>query len=276
MMNQTGHNEDAGLVKPFLHHLEDLRQTLLHAAMALGAGMVIAFPLAPVILGILKRPLQQVSSNPDHLLQSMEVSGAFIAAMRIAFWSGFLLSAPALVYIIGKFVLPALKPTEKTLARYAGMLGAFLFIAGVMIGYFYTLPFALGAMFYLHDWLGVSALWTLSSYVAFSTQLLIAFGLAFEIPMVLLILGRLGIVTGEWLRTHRRHAVVGALIIACILTPPDVVSQIVMTIPLVLMYEGCIWIVMAWDRKKRLASALESEFENGEDTSYSSTPKDES
>ncbi|HMP88772.1 MAG TPA: twin-arginine translocase subunit TatC [Kiritimatiellia bacterium] len=238
------------MVKPFLEHLEDLRTTLLHCAAVLAAGMAIAFPLTPVILGILKRPLQSVSQNPDHLLQSMEVSGAFIAAMRMAFWSGFLMSAPVLVFIVGRFIMPALKPGEKQLARNAGILGAVLFIIGVMVGYFYTLPFALAAMFYLHDWLGVSALWTLSSYVTFSTQLLIAFGLAFEIPMILLILGRLGIVSGEWLRTHRRHAVVGALIIACILTPPDVVSQIVMTLPLVLMYEGCIWIVLAWDRKK--------------------------
>ena len=105
----------------------------------------------------------------------------------------------------------------------------------------------------VHDWLGVSALWTLGSYVAFSTQLLIAFGLAFEIPMVLLVLGRLGIISGIWLRDHRRHAVIVALIIACVLTPPDVVSQIVMTLPLLLMYEGCIWLVMAWDRQRKAA-----------------------
>ncbi len=240
----------SGVVKPFLDHLEDLRHTLIKSFVAIAAGMAVAFPLAPRILDVLKRPLHLVTSDPDRMLQSMEVSGAFIAAMRIAFWSGFLISTPLIILFLGQFVLPALKPSEKRLAARAGMLGAVLFLAGVAIGYFYTLPFALSAMFLINEWLGVVPLWTIGSYVVFSTQLLIAFGLAFEIPVVLLVLGRLGIVSGEWLRTHRRHAVVVALVIACVLTPPDVVSQIIMTIPLVLMYEGCIWLVMAWDRQK--------------------------
>lgn len=242
--------EDEGLVKPFLEHLEDLRQTLLRSGLALAIGMGVAFPLTPRLLGILKRPLHLVTDDPERMLQSLEVSGAFIAAMRMAFWGGLLLSAPVLVMLIGSFVLPALKPEEKKLASRAGVLGLALFVAGVLLGYFYTLPFALSAMFLFHGWMGVTPLWTVSSYVAFSTQLLIAFGLAFEIPMVLLVLGRLGIISGEWLRLHRRHAVVAALAIACVLTPPDVVSQVIMTIPLVLMYEGCIWLVLAWDRKR--------------------------
>ena len=118
------------------------------------------------------------------------------------------------------------------------------------------MPFALSAMYVFNDWLGVSASWTLSSYVTFTTQLLAAFGLAFELPMVLLILGRMGIISGEWLRVHRRHAIVVNLTIACILTPPDVVSQIIMTIPLVLMYEGCIWLVCLWDRNKALTTGV--------------------
>lgn len=243
-----------GMVKPFLEHLEDLRSALIRSFSAIAIGMCVAFPLAPQILGVLKRPLHRVTSDPDHMLQSMEVSGAFVAAMRMSFWSGLLFSMPALVMFIGSFILPALKPGEKRLAKQAGLLGLVLFTGGVLLGYFYTLPFALSAMFLFNDWLGVVPLWTVSSYVVFSTQLLIAFGLAFEIPLVLLILGRLGIVSGAWLRDHRRHAVVVALIIACVLTPPDVVSQIMMTIPLMLMYEGCIWLVLAWDRRRAQAS----------------------
>lgn len=255
-MSTTAHNADDGLVKPFLDHLEDLRRTLLRGAAVLALGMVIAFPLAPHLLGVLKQPLYLVTDNPDAMLQSMEVAGAFVAAMRIAFWGGILLSSPLLVIIIGQFVLPALTAPEKKLAGQAGALGALLFIGGVAFGYVYTLPFALSAMYLFNDWLGVAPLWTLSSYVTFAVQVLVAFGLAFEIPMVLLVLGRLGIVSGEWLRTHRRHAIVGALIIACILTPPDVVSQIVMTIPLVILYEACIWIVLAWDRKRVAGNAI--------------------
>ena len=254
-MNHPGREENTGLVKPFLEHLEDLRGVLIRSAIAITVGMIVSFPLAPQILDILKRPLYLVTDDPDHMLQSMEVSGAFISAMRIAFWSGLLVSMPLLVFFVGSFVIPALKPSEKKLAARAGAVGVLLFIAGVMLGYVYTLPFALSAMFVVNEWLGVVPLWTVGSYVTFSAQLLIAFGLSFEIPMVLLILGRLGIVSGEWLRAHRRHAVVAALVIACVLTPPDVISQIIMTIPLVLMYEGCIWLVLAWDRKKVLTEA---------------------
>ncbi|MGA1193462.1 MAG: twin-arginine translocase subunit TatC [Kiritimatiellia bacterium] len=259
-MNQATHESSAtgeqseGLIKPFLEHLEDLRFTLIRSFAAIAIGMVIAFPLAPRILDLLKQPLYRITEDPDRMLQSMEVSGAFISALRMAFWSGLLFSAPFIVLFVGQFVLPALKPAEKKLAGRAGLLGLVLFAAGVALGYFYTLPFALSAMFVMNEWLGVVPLWTINSYVTFSSQLLIAFGLAFEIPMVLLILGRLGIISGEWLRAHRRHAVVAALIIACVLTPPDVVSQIFLTIPLLLMYEGCIWLVLAWDRKRGLTS----------------------
>lgn len=249
-MAANAHNADEGLIKPFLDHLEDLRVTLIRAAAVIVAGMVVAFPLAPYILSLLKRPLRAVTENPDAMLQSMEVAGAFVSAMHIAFWSGILISSPLLVAVIGQFVLPAMTPAERRLAAQAGALGVLLFVGGVVFGYIYTLPFALSAMYLFNDWLGVSAMWTLTSYVTFTVQVLVAFGLAFEIPMVLLVLGRLGIVSGEWLRVHRRHAIVGALIIACILTPPDVVSQIIMTIPLVILYEGCIWLVKAWDRRR--------------------------
>jgi sec-independent protein translocase protein TatC len=257
-MNPIAHNQSEEMVKPFLDHLEDFRRALIQSVAAIVVGMIIAFPLAPSILHLLKKPLYMVTSNPDAMLQSMEVSGAFVSAMEMSFWSGILLSTPFLVFIIGGFILPALTASEKKLAMQAGGLGVVLFVFGVVFGYVYTLPFALSAMYLFNDWLGVSAMWTLSSYVSFTSQLLIAFGLAFEIPMVLLVLGRLGIITGEWLRTHRRHAIVAALIIACVLTPPDVVSQIIMTIPLVIMYEGCIWLVLAWDRKKGITNDLDS------------------
>lgn len=263
-MTRTALDEQTGLVKPFLDHLEDLRVVLIRSGIALALGVVVAFPLAPQILSVLKQPLHRVTDDPDRMLQTMEVAGGFISAMRIAFWSGLLVSMPLLVFFIGSFVIPALKPAEKKLAARAGVLGILLFGAGVALGYFYTLPFALSAMYVINAWLGVVPLWTVGSYVTFSTQLLMAFGLSFEIPMVLLILGRLGIVSGEWLREHRRHAIVVALTIACVLTPPDVVSQIIMTIPLVLMYEGCIWLVMAWDRRRRNADSVSDDIDSSQ------------
>lgn len=239
--------------KPFLEHLEDLRLVLIRCAMAIAAGMAIALLYTPEILGALKRPLYGLVENPDAFLRSIEVVGAFTATLRIAFWSGLVLAAPILVLIIGAYLVPALTPVERRAIGGVGVLSIVLFIAGVWMGYQFTLPFALKAMFGLHGWLGVSAEWTLTSYVAFATQLLIAFGLAFELPVVLLVLGRLGLITSQTLRTYRRHAIVGILTIAMILTPPDIFSQILMGIPLILLYEACIWVIWSWERTAQKA-----------------------
>ena len=97
--------------------------------------------------------------------------------------------------------------------------------------------------------------WTLASYVTFTTQTLIAFGLAFEIPVVLLILGRLGIISSQALRTYRRHAVVAALVVGAVLTPPDIFSQMILAGPLILLYEATVWIVWSWERSARRAAS---------------------
>lgn len=234
--------------KPFLEHLEDLRRVLIRSALAMAAGMAIALVYTPEILAKLKLPLHAIVENPETFLRSIEVVGAFTATLRIAFWSGLVLSAPLLVLIIGAYLVPALTPQERRAISGVGVLSLVLFAAGVWMGYRFTLPFALRAMFMLHGWIGIAAEWTLTSYVTFATQLLIAFGLAFELPVVLLVLGRLGLISSTTLRTYRRHAIVGILVLAMVLTPPDVFSQLLMGIPLMLLYEACIWIIWSWER----------------------------
>ncbi len=237
--------------KPFLAHLEDLRRVLLRVAAVLAVGMGIALAFTPRILELLKAPLYGMVENPNTFLRSIEVAGAFTATLRIAFWSGLVLSTPFLVLIIGAYLLPVLTPKERRAIGGGGVASVLLFAGGVWMGYVFTLPFALRAMFALHAWLGIMAEWTLTSYVTFSTQVLVAFGLAFELPVVILILGRLQIVSSQWLRTYRRHAIVVILIIAAILTPPDVFTQMLMGIPLIAMYEACIWLIWSWERADR-------------------------
>lgn len=237
--------------KPFLEHLEDLRVVLIRCALAIAGGMAIALIYTPSILAILKRPLEGLVENADVFLRSIEVAGAFTATLRIAFWSGLVLASPVLVLIVGAYLVPALTPAERRALGGVGILSVLLFVAGVGMGYAFTLPFALRAMFGLHGWLGIAAEWTLTSYVTFATQLLIAFGLAFELPVVLLVLGRLGLISSSTLRRFRRHAIVAILTIAMILTPPDIFSQILMGVPLILLYEVCIWVIWGWERAGR-------------------------
>jgi len=235
--------------KPFLEHLDDLRQTLVRCAMVFGAAFLISLPFTPWFLGMLKRPLHALVDDPDTFLPSMEVVGAFAVTMRVALWCGLIISAPFLIFFIGHFVAPGLTEKERRIVGRCMGFAVVLFIAGVLLGYFITLPVALEMMFRWHTWLGIRPLWTINSYVAFSSQLLIAFGLAFEMPVVVLILGRFGIVSSTMLRDKRRHIIIGLLVLAMLLTPPDVVTQLIMAIPLILLCELCIWLLWMSERR---------------------------
>ena len=247
--------EKAPELKPFLAHLEDLRTMLLRSAAALILGMIIAAPLLPRIMTILKAPLKKLVENPDTFLRSMEVTGALTSAMTMSFWCGLLISLPFLLFFIGAFVFPALTPREQKTILSACGFGVALFFFGVFLGYRFTLTFAVAAMFSVGTWMGIQAEWTLSSYVTFTTQLLIAFGLAFELPLLLLVLGKLGVVRYEHLRDKRRHAILAILSLGAALTPPDVVSQMIMSVPLYILFELCIWIIWWWERNEQKAES---------------------
>ena len=238
-------------VKPFLAHLEDLRKTIIRCAAALAVGMAIAVPLTPQIMALLELPLRSVTDNPGQFLRSIEVAGAFSVSMNIALWAGLLFSSPFLLLFIGGFIFPGLTGREKRAVINAGGFAVVLFVVGVLFGYKFTLPAALKIMFSMHAWLGIRPEWTVTSYVTFSLQLLIGFGLVFELPTILLTLGKLGIINSLQLRKMRRHAIVIILIVAAALTPPDVFSQLLMGLPLIALYELCIWLVWMDERKKR-------------------------
>lgn len=238
--------------KPFLEHLEELRWTILGCLGALALGMALAAPLAPKLLKILRAPLAGVTEHPEQFLQSLEITGGFAIAFQIIFWCGLLLSAPLILLLIGRFVFPGLKRKERKAVTVALVCALLLFALGVALGYAIVLPVALRVMLGLHAWMGIQAWWTVTSYVAFTIQLLIAFGLAFELPMVLMVLGYLGVVSSSLLRSKRPHAVVILLILAMVLTPgPDVFSQVVMAVPLILLYELCIWAIRLFERKRQ-------------------------
>ncbi len=235
--------------KPFLDHLEDLRGVLIRSAMAVAIGTAIALPLVPRIFAILKRPLARVVRDPDAFLQSIEVTGAFSVTVRIGLWSGILISAPFLVYFIGGFIFPGLTEGERRAVLRSSGFAIALFVVGVLLGYFVTLPVALRMMFGLHEWIGVRPAPQATSYVAFSIQLLLAFGVAFQMPVVLAMLGRLGVISAAQLRERRRYVIVILLMASMVLTPPDILTQLVMAGPLVILYEGCIWLVDWFERR---------------------------
>ncbi len=237
--------------KPFLDHLEDLRRTLLRMAAAFALAFALALPLAPRVFALLRRPLERAVGGAEPYLRSLEVAGAFALAMRVSFWTALILAAPWMIYFATRFVYPGLTRRERRVVTRALFAAAALFALGVALGYAITLPLALRVMLGIHAWMGVRAEWIIGSYIVFALQLLLAFGLVFELPVLLVVLGRLGVITAALLRRYRRHAIVVLLIVAAVLTPPDVVTQIVMAAPLIVLYEICIWLIAAMERDRR-------------------------
>ncbi|MDP6491390.1 MAG: twin-arginine translocase subunit TatC [Kiritimatiellia bacterium] len=244
--------------KPFVEHLDDLRRTILWSLIALGAGMAFAFPLAPYVLKLLKVPVAQSGVDPETFLRVLRVAGGLSITLRIGFWGGLLLALPFILLAVGWFVFPGLTQRERRAIRNALGMAVVLFAAGVSFGYFLVLPSVVQLMLRINEWLGLTCDFVeLADYVSFVLRLLIAFGLAYELPVVIVVLGHLGIVTSASLRAYRRHVIVGLLVAAMLLTPPDPLSQIMMALPLVVLYEICIWIV--WVRQRAAMKSKELE-----------------
>lgn len=243
--------------KPFLQHLEELRWTIFGSLIALASAMLICIPLAPFIFKWLCAPLRKITAQPELFLRSLDVTGAFSVILQTVFWGGLVLSAPIILLVAGRFVFPGLTRRERQMARAAGSLALALFIFGAALGFFVTLPIALKIFFSLHAWLGIQAEWTAPSYIAFCLQLLLLFGLSFELPLLIMILGYFQVVSAAFLRLYRRHAIVVILILAMVLTPgPDVVSQLIMALPMFILYEACIWIIRLFERRRSSSGGL--------------------
>jgi sec-independent protein translocase protein TatC len=243
----------ATCVKPFIEHLEDLRRTILWCAGFLLAGLTIAVPLAPRVLAVLKQPLKAAGKEPDTFLNVIDVMGGLSVAMNIIVGMGFLLSAPFMVVCIARFVFPGLKRRERQAVVQSLAIAVFLFAAGVFVAYRMILPVSLQWLFSVGPWLGVNVEFVrVTDYVRFVMKLLAVFGLTFEFPAVILVLGRLGLVTSRFLAGKRPHVVVILLVVAAVVTPTvDPVTQVLLAAPLYVLYELCIWAVWFMERRQK-------------------------
>ena len=230
--------------KPFLEHLEDLRWTIVKMAIVLIVAMFGCFAFRQRLVLVLQWPLKEVGSHVD-TLRALGVTDSITISFHLAFYAGIVVSFPFLLYFLAQFVLPALTAIEKRFLFPAIFVSFALFLIGVACCYFWLLPKTI--LFFFHDTqsLGWTPMWTVQEYYSFVTRFTIGFGLAFELPVVVLALVRFGLITYSFMARTRPYAIVLIFILATIITPtPDVLTLIAMSLPMCLLYESCIWI--AW------------------------------
>lgn len=228
---------------PFLDHLEELRWRILWSLAAVLVGAVIGFVLVKElnVLGLLERPIRDLLPAGQKLAYTSPTA-PFLITLKLAFVVGILLALPVVVYHVWAFLSPALYEHERRYVVPATAIGVVLFAAGVAMAYFMVLPFGLRFL------LGFQAealtpIITIDEYLRFAVAIILAFGLIFEMPVLLVVLGLLGIVTPETLRKYRRHALVVLATVSALLTPADVGTMLMMLVPMVLLYEASIWAV---------------------------------
>ena len=244
---------DAESAKPFLEHLEDLRWTVVKMAITLFLAMIVCFAFRSTLTQIMQRPLQVVDTEM-RTLQSLGITDSFTISFSLSFYAGIVLSFPLLVYFVAEFVLPALTAVEKRLLLPAIAVSFALFLVGVVACYYWLLPKTVAFFFRDAQSLGWVPNWTVREYYSFVTRFTIGFGLAFELPIVVLALVRFGLLTYEFMRNTRPYAVVLIFILAALITPtPDILTLTAMGFPMYLLYESCIWI--AWLMQRRAARA---------------------
>ncbi len=239
---------------PLLDHLEELRWRLLRSLIALVVGMLIGFFLVThfSVLPLLIRPIEPYLNGSK--LKYLSPVDPFWITLKLALGVGLILAFPVIVYEIWAFVAPALRPAEKRAIVPALYFGLLLFLAGVSLAYFGVLPVALGFLTGFQTQ-SLEQNITIGPYLALVLKLMLGFGVVFETPVVMLILGSLGIVRSAMLRRSRPFAIVGIFVIAALLTPPDVFTQSLMAIPLLLLFELSIWLVRFVERRRDRAAA---------------------
>lgn len=235
---------------PFLDHLEELRRRLIWSLVVLVALSVGGFFVVTGfdVIGILERPFHYVL--PDQNLLFTSPTTPVVVTFKLAFVVGLILATPFLAWQAWAFFEPALYEHERRMIIPAIGLGFVLFLAGIAMAYFLVLPFALEFLLGFQSQ-SLSPIITVDEYLRFATRLILAFGLIFEMPVVLVLMSLIGIATADGLRKYRRHAIVALASCSALLTPADPGTMLMLFAPMILLYEFSIVLVEVIGRRGR-------------------------
>lgn len=222
---------------PFTEHLGELRDRLVRAFIAVGVGFVVAYFFKEQLFDILTAPLvTAMAKSGNAKLIFTGLPEAFFTYLKVALLAGIILATPVLFYEFWMFVSPGLYREEKKYMLPIIILSLIFFIAGASFGYFIVFPY--GFEFFLgFTTETIQAMPSMKEYLSFASKMLLAFGFVFELPLVLTFLSRMGLVTPAFLKKNRKYALLLFFVGAAIITPPDVVTQVMMAMPLILLYE---------------------------------------
>lgn len=267
---KSDHTEKAEM--SFIDHLEELRKHLFKSLIAVVIGMVIAgiyskFIIDVIVLGPIKEDFvtfrkicalgrqiglgdQLCIGKLNVVMQNVDTTGQVSLFFTSLFVGGFILAFPFVFREFWKFVKPALTKSELRKTRGVIFWVSFLFFLGIFFGYFFLMPFSMNflATFTMSD--TIQNIWTIKSYINTMMPLVLGSGLAFQMPLVIYFLAKIGLVSVSFLRKNRRYAIVAILVLAAIITPPDVVSQSVVFLPLWILYEISILLTARVEKEK--------------------------
>lgn len=233
-------------------HLDELRSRLIRSMLAAGVGAGLAFWQAERVVEFLRRPLNRaIEAHPStELIQTTPAEG-FMATMLVALFAGITLAGPYILYEIWGFVAAGLYPHERRSVRYYALPGFLLFVAGASLAYLYVLPWALEFLIgFAADTTGLKSFISLGPYLSLVAWMMFIFGAVFQLPLIMVFLMRFGVVEPATFRRYRRWAIVLAFLVGAILTPPDVISQIALSVTLLTLYEGAIFVGTRLARKR--------------------------
>ncbi len=216
---------------PFTYHLEELRVRLIYCAVVIALFFALLYSFSDALFEIVRRPMG------DYEIISIAPAEAFFAYMKISFYGAIVLAMPVLLYHTWQFIAPGLLEGEKRYTSAFVIAGSIFFVIGASFCYFLVLPYGMEFLLGFAEG-AIKPQITVGNYISFAFRLLIAFGLIFQLPIIIIILTKLGIVTPDSLASKRAYFIVGSFVISAILTPPDVFTQTVMALPIIILFES--------------------------------------
>lgn len=238
---------------PFTVHLEELRKRLIRAAVAWLIGFLACYNYAERLFQLISDPVRAALPEGSSLV-FINATEPFFTYLKIGAIAGLLLALPVVLWQIWAFIAPGLYGHEKKFAVPFVLASCLCFGAGTWFGFTFVFPAIFTFLIKFGTGTGeIAAMLSMGAYLSLSSKLLLAFGLVFELPIIIFFFARMGVIDHLWLRKNRKYALVAAFVIGAILTPPDVFSQTALAIPFIILYEVGIWIAFFFGKKREAA-----------------------